>query len=328
MYFKGVNPIKAFLLDPELAWNYFVKSGIRVAYAKFTEDKLRLKHYGGGKVLNNLEANLILKDKIFNEKSFMFGRFGSIELSFVTEALLIRKRFKKEYNFGELSQSCINCGLFPQDKEVFLKFADMLLETSKEADVQGVFRMILEDYYIKKYLRKDILLTNLNMLDFWQYDIPFTSALKGKKVLVIHPLAKTIESQYNKREKLFKNENILPEFSLKTLKAIQTSGGAVDNRFKDWFEALKYMHEETLKIDFDIALIGCGAYGIPLASLIKQDGKSSIYMGGVTQMLFGIKGARWDSHPIASRLYNEFWVYPMNDDVPENANKVENRCYW
>lgn len=31
-------------------------------------------------------------------------------------------------------------------------------------------------------------------------------------------------------------------------------------RFNDWFEALDYMVEEALKIPFDIALIGCGAY--------------------------------------------------------------------
>lgn len=41
------------------------------------------------------------------------------------------------------------------------------------------------------------------------------------KVLVIHPFEDTIKSQYQKREKLFPGTDILPEFELKTLKAVR-----------------------------------------------------------------------------------------------------------
>ena len=40
------------------------------------------------------------------------------------------------------------------------------------------------------------------------------------------------------------------------------------------------MSEEIAKIDFDIALIACGAYGFPLASRIKNMGKIAIHCGG------------------------------------------------
>lgn len=96
---------------------------------------------------------------------------------------------------------------------------------------------------------------------------------------------------------MFDNPDILPEFELKTLKAVQTLAGEKEDRFKTWFEALNYMYTEAMKIDFDIAIIGCGAYGMPLASMLKEAGKKAIHMGGVTQILFGIKGKRWEEEP-------------------------------
>lgn len=81
----------------------------------------------------------------------------------------------------------------------------------------------------------------------------------------------------------------MPEFELKVLKAVQTLAGGQDDRFTDWFEALDYMYCEALKMEFDVAIIGCGAYGMPLAAKLKQAGKKAVHLGGVTQILFGIK---------------------------------------
>ena len=86
--------------------------------------------------------------------------------------------------------------------------------------------------------------------------------------------------------------------------------------------------KEALKIDFDVALIGCGAYGMPLAANLKKAGKQAIHMGGVLQIMFGIKGKRWDSDPIVSKLYNASWIRPSDSEKPGIANKIEGGCYW
>ena len=117
--------------------------------------------------------------------------------------------------------------------------------------------------------------------------------MRGKRVLVVHPFAETIEKQYEKRTLLFKNPETLPQFeSLETIKAVQSIAGNQTN-FKDWFEALDYMEKEMDKCNYDIVILGCGAYGFPLAAYAKSQGKKAIYMGGVTQFLFGIKGKRY-----------------------------------
>lgn len=327
MYFKGVNPFKAFIKDPVFSYYYFINSGIRVAYAKFTKKKLKCKVYAGKKVIINQMANELLKETIYGGTPFMFGRFGSNEISIITNSLLRRKKIS-DISPHNLKISCEHCGFFPVDAVAFDKFATLMLNSISQVDIQGVFRMIQEDYYIKTYMSQDVKLTNLNVMDFWQYEKPFTEALKGKNVLVIHPLANLIMEQYKNRKRLFTNPHILPDFNLSTVKAVQTIANQQDTRFSDWFEALEYMFNEALKQDFEIALIGCGAYGYPLAAKIKQAGKIAIHMGGVTQILFGIKGSRWDIHPQVSKLYNECWVRPAGSDIPQNANSVENGCYW
>jgi hypothetical protein len=83
-------------------------------------------------------------------------------------------------------------------------------------------------------------------------------------------------------------------------------------------------------IDYDICIIGCGAYGLPLAAHVKRNGKKSIHLAGATQLLFGIKGKRWEQFLVwpYSNLFNEHWVRPGQDEKPKNASVVEGACYW
>ncbi|MDO5614604.1 MAG: hypothetical protein Q4G16_00310 [Cruoricaptor ignavus] len=89
------------------------------------------------------------------------------------------------------------------------------------------------------------------------------------------------------------------------------------------------MKEKISKTDFDIAIIGCGAYGFPLASFIKNLGKQAIHLGGVTQLLFGITGKRWEDweHYTSLRAENgKHWITPT--EAPKGFKNVENGCYW
>jgi len=163
-------------------------------------------------------------------------------------------------------------------------------------------------------------------------------ALQNKKVLVIHPFNESIECQYKKRNKLFKNQKTLPDFELITYKSIQSIAGN-ETTYKNWFDALKSMENEIEKINFDICILGCGAYGLPLAAFIKRLGKKSIHLGGGVQLLFGIKGSRWENNykwkylpetinTNYTMLYNDYWTRPLLNETPKNAFKMENGAYW
>jgi hypothetical protein len=88
------------------------------------------------------------------------------------------------------------------------------------------------------------------------------------------------------------------------------------------------MKYEIDKLDFDIAIIGCGAYGFPLAAYVKQIGKKAIHLGGAVQYLFGIKSKAFDNNNKLNYLSNEYWVYPNANEVIKNSNLVEGGRYW
>ncbi|MFT4305092.1 MAG: hypothetical protein ACMXX8_03285, partial [Candidatus Woesearchaeota archaeon] len=196
-----------------------------------------------------------------SDKPVMICRFGNTELSKIVELSKILNK-KTKYDRERFFLLKDYSGFFPINFKNLKKFHDLYLSDIKYIDLLACWTP--QELYFKKDLSsiKKILLNDLSP---WRHKDPWSKVLKGKKVLVIHPFTKSIKKQYKIREKLFNDKNVLPKFKLKTLKAEQTLGGE-STKFKDWFEALEYMKSEINEIDFDIAIIGCGAYGLPLAA--------------------------------------------------------------
>ena len=300
--------------------HYLAKNGLEKTIERFNQ-------VGNKKIYSAIDVHKVIFDSICSGKPLMVGRYGSIEL-LCTAKENLKISYKKE---SSLQILCNNAGFFPNDKKYLKEFADLYISSSQYSDVQGVWYLPFEDYAVKKWLPDSVVLTEIRYLEPWFSSQPWTKALEGKDVLVIHPLVNTIENQYRiNKHNLFENPDLLPEFNLITVKAVQTIAGTKDDRFPTWFDALEYMFNEAMKHNFDIALIGCGAYGYPLAAKIKAAGKQAIHMGGVLQAMFGIKGKRWeeDPNPIVRNLYNDYWVRPDKSDVPPENKRVENGCYW
>lgn len=278
-------------------------------------------------ILPAIEGNNIISKLLSDNKPFMVSRYGSTELSVIYH--YERFKYKKEIfwnknivkNIQELS------GVFPSKEDVLVRFSKLYLKCSRDIDMLGVWFKPGEDVIVRKYCKK-AQLTHLEGLEPYYFEKPWSNFLKDKKVLVIHPFETSIKSQYQtKRELLFSNKEVLPSFTLYTIKAIQTIAYN-ETEFGDWFEALEFMYHKIDEVDFDVAIIGAGAYGLPLASYIKRKGKQAIHLGGATQVLFGIKGLRWDKIEKISALYNEHWKRPDKSELPKNAAIVEEGCYW
>lgn len=145
---------------------------------------------------------------------------------------------------------------------------------------------------------------------------------------MVHPFEDSIRNQYSKRELLFADKRVLPAFNLKTIKSVQSiCNNPVE--FESWFDALDSMKERISDTSFDVAIIGCGAYGFPLAAHVKRLGRISIHMGGATQSLFGIIGKRWETvYGYSGTLYNENWSRPLPSEYPRDGDKMEGGAYW
>lgn len=310
-------------------------------FDKILRQHIFIKYFGfepkiylyGGKSLHRIKrTNELLTEAIMSDKPFMAARFGNTEIHVMAGVMKERLGLAGKADGRErdkwFERLCTGAGFFPADFSLRGKYTDIMLEACGEADLLGMWHRPMEDYLLRNYM-ENAQITYLRWLEPWYCTHPWTEALEGKKVLVIHPFEKSIKAQYAKREKLFPGTRILPEFDLKVLKAVQTSAGEADPRFSDWFGALEYMYQEALKIDFEVAVVGCGAYGMPLAAMLKRAGKKAVHLGGVTQILFGVKGKRWVESPIDKKIpFNEEWIFPEGEETPQDAKSVESGCYW
>ena len=220
-------------------------------------------------------------------------------------------------------------GFFPQDERLIRQFVEAMHEWMKDVDLLASW--CKGEIWFEKALARSAV-CHLGSLESFRYPKPWTAHLAGRSVLVIHPFEGTIRSQYqNRRAYLFANSDALPEFDLHTLRAVQSVAGNRPAGFSTWFEALDHMTEKAIASPADVVIIGCGAYGFPLAARLKRAGKQCIHMGGATQLLFGIKGAAYErptSGGFSQKFYNEYWVRPSADERPKNAELVEGACYW
>lgn len=308
------------------------KAGIAAERLPIIGASLQNKHhnpvrYGDTPILDQEKSRQIIIDAIEAGRPFMAGRFGAVEGSALESFMGAVFRYGDDcsrFPQKNLDMLCKNAGFFPNDKSAAWKWCEMEYEACRHVDLLGVM-YFLNEGWICRNLCPQAALTPNGALGSAQKN--WTHVLKGRKVLVVHPFTDTIKKQYSeKRELIYPGYDTLPEFELKCVKAVQTIADSRDERFDTWFEALDYMTEEIRKQDFDVCLLGCGAYGFQLAARVKQMGKIAVHMGGCLQTLFGIRGSRWDKN--YSYWFNDAWVSPSEEERPQGFEKIEGGCYW
>jgi hypothetical protein len=278
-------------------------------------------NYSDKTVLCKQDGNTEIFNVLSVNAPAMIARCGATEMRCIGEYLkgCFSEKIKREIQ--QLS------GVFPVTDEFLRKFCEFYIECVGKSDILALWGAGAESKVVHRYCENSRFV-ELEALEPYYFDNPWSRILKGKKVLVIHPFRPSIMSQYENRIKLFTNQDVLPKFrKLTCIQAVQSLAGE-KSEFVTWFEALEYMCKEIVKIDFDIAIIGAGAYGLPLASYVKSIGKKAVQLSGATQILFGIKGKRWDKHPLISLLYNDYWVRPLIEETPKEKQKVEGGSYW
>lgn len=335
------------------SWDLYEKKNYIVRYFHYRRNQLSERFFkheywplpefeANKKLLDIKKTNTIIANGIYCNESFWIGRFGGTEMNMIFEVLKHRIHPEYDNRIDAVDRLCKLSGFFPNDVNMGERFVDMMLECCHDIDIQAAWGRYMADYIYKVY-QPNTILTRLDRIEPWNMyksrsNIkPWSHALQGKRVLVVHPFVESIEKQYyNNRIHIFENiynaDDILPEFELQTVKAVQTLAGEKDERFKNWFEALDWMTDECASKSFDVAIIGCGAYGYPLAARIKKMGRCAIHLAGATQLLFGITGRRWETEYIykdfRDKVINQYWIRPNVNEGIENRDSVESSCYW
>ena len=282
------------------------------------------------------ETQKAISEGILGSQPFLAARLGSTELRAIW-----RSRLRSQLTALEIAKLELwrnekilwsktrhrdlqeTSGFFPISRRNVDRFRLTFEESMRDIDILGSW--VHGESLFQEFLA-NAKIADLGSLEPFFADKPWTLALKGLNVLVVHPFASSINRQFERRREIFDTE-VLPEFDLKVYRAVQTGGGQREG-FRSWFEALELMAEEVAKIDFDVALVGCGAYGLPLASRIKQQGNRVVHLGGSLQLLFGIRGKRWDDIPEYLALVNEHWARPSSEDTHPGSVRMEKGAYW
>jgi len=262
-------------------------------------------------------------------RGWMAGKVGTTELlALEFSERWVRPPWPKTASWRRaMRRLFVDSGVFPENKRQFEEFLKAYRQAIRKLDAVCVWQL---DHFLRTYeelyLRDNCPHAERVSLNFLSTEI--LREIGNRRILVVSPFAKTMQRQASR----------LPEVHRRKPWATHLAGAAdrcdfvccptfsflQKSPFPNWSEGLEKLTEEVLGHDFEVALIGAGAWSLPLAAHLKQAGRVAIHMGGETQLLFGIKGQRWEAYGI----YNEHWVRPSPEETPEGFLQKENGCYW
>jgi hypothetical protein len=278
-----------------------------------------------------IDGGPLIEKAIANRQPFVAGKMGSLETLGLRTSLRrqkARQNGRKPFSYtAYLSHALyVVAGVYPQSEEVFDQFGNVYLETIKACDALAAWDVAGEAKIFRDHCAKTTLVKLLSLEPYFSA-APWSRSLKGKRVLVISPFVDSITKQYAKREELWDNLDILPLFKLLTLRA-PMSAALVQPEMSDWFKSLDQLKAKMDAVDFDVALIGAGAFSLPLAVHAKNCGKVAIHLGGSLQILFGVVGKRWKENKTFKDFIKPSWCSPSSEETPKNFRIVEGGSYW
>lgn len=278
-----------------------------------------------------LDGAFYLNEMFAKDEPFACGKMGHSELVTLYNYWVFAKDNKPiQWDNSIVSQIINNAGVFPASDLVLQQFVQEFTNSLSYMDSMALwsgFNPQFEHDVIKTQ-SPNCTFIDLQTIEPFYTGAPWTEHLEGKNVLVVSPFTASIEKQYVNREKLWKDPRILPKFNLKTIQHQHSPNIHTGSKYANWLEMVEDIKTQMSKIDYDICLVGTGASSIPLTAYAKKQGKKAIHLGGPLQILFGIKGGRWDSGSIGKYFYNEYWTRPTLKEVPLNHKYIENGCYW
>lgn len=267
------------------------------------------------------DGNNFIAHHIKNSIPCAVGKIGVVELK------LIANFINQYYTPDVIHEGQYIAGIYPYNPEEYNKFTKLYINNLKEINALSIWNTIHKELEIEICNKIKAYPIRLQDIEPYFHEYPWSQKLENKKVLVISPFADSIQKQFILKNKIWSN-NILPNFTLHTIKYPHASTVWSKNPYKSTIDTIEAVKQQMDKIDYEVAIIGVGAASIPLTAYAKLKNKIGIHMGGATQILFGVKGKRWDNIKEISKFYNEFWVRPSNNETPEKVNLVEDACYW
>jgi len=288
----------------------------------------------------------IIAGLLESDSPVALGRLGGTESRYVGNLIKLRTSYRKinpmhrwhsQKDFKKRQNEIRSLsGFFFADEREEDRFLQLYLNSLRNLDLIGVWAQAFTWAESISLENSNVRVVPLESISPWVESVPYSnftpdvkpwiSVLEGKKLLVVSPFANSIKSQHTRITACFEGVKY-PSFALSVIKAPMTFDARADVK-SNWFRNLDDLYNQVMDLDFDVALVGAGAYSLPLVSMIKDFGKKAIHTGGGTQLFFGIMGNRWNNSRYVQKYVNENWVRPNQNEIPISAQSIEDACYW
>ena len=256
------------------------------------------------------------------------GKIGTTELlALEFSDRWIRPPFPGNFTWKRPAQRLFtNSGFFPLEKKEFYGFLSSYRQALQHLD--GIFPWQTESFlalYESALVCQN--LPHARLLSGLTLSPCLAPHLSHLRWLVVSPFVKTMKSQLAKLGKIHPpgRGNWRDTARHCRFIACPLAASLVSSPYSSLSVGLADLQKKITEADdFDVLIVGAGAWSLPLLMAAKSRGKIGIHMGGTTQNIFGIKGGRWDSHGI----YTRHWVRPSPEETPSERFKIESGCYW
>lgn len=291
---------------------------------------------------NDRLYNYIL-EKTQNNQPFCIPRLSSVENNYAVFARLAKLNqfpmpMLEEYFNNSKHIMKNNAGIKLSSLESVFKYSDLYLAAFDKCDLYGdwephgdYYRCISDSHrFMSEVYQQKTPIWSYSFDAFhFIYSRPWTTALQGKRILLITPFIDSIKEKIDIRDKIYDGVDLFPDCTFVFLKPPQTHANNDSREFD--VELDEFLQQvENVKDTFDVAFVSSGGYGNAIVSAIYDMGKSAIYGGGVLQMYFGVLGSRWlKERPDILKLFmNKHWTRPKESEKPKDCKNIEGGCYW
>jgi hypothetical protein len=283
-----------------------------------------------------LKQNAAISRCLLSSAPCAIGKIGTTELlglEFFERT--IRLSWPQAASWHRPARRLYDCsGLFPVRKDIFYRWNDEYRAALKALDVVAQWQPgeIFESVLEKKLIDQNCphaFRAGFNLLRFIHPTAPWVNDLAKLRWLVIHPFRQAILAQLPHLAELgvFLDQvrpNLIQRAKDTRIISCPQFSYMVPPRHRDWFESLEDLKAQMERETFDIALVGAGAWSLPLVAHAKKLGRKGIHLGGALQLVFGIKGGRFDP----ADIYNQAWIRPLPEEIPKDFKKMEQGAYW
>ena len=299
-------------------------------------------------MLNQFSPNVLIKDydiseiiikKIEAKDSFFIGRIGGSDYEIIKK-VFFNEDLKSNINFNFQSYNILRefNGYFDKKENLtnLQSFYSLMLESYYSMDLCSYGNLNLihqiennsfserDEFFIKQIVNEKWMF-NYNHFEKVNLILDVLGKVdKNLKILVISPFKQSVEFQKDKLSILHSNKK-LDNLKILTLNTKITYNSNIEDlhnvKTENFLDECIAIEKELQGLDFDVALLSCGSYAMPLGSFIKNKlNKKSIYIGGILNVIFGIYGERFDTPFYRKKVNQDYVINPIENGFLKNNN--------